>query len=285
MNKITTKPTLEYDSNPFTLSIKGLGLLIEYAKGVFIALLIFGMLGLVLNIFSYIPSDNNSNTTSSYSSTEASDTNSLVNGSNVVEWGVVVSVTLVIIGALIVIFFVAVFLSALYYGVVASGAVSASEKRMITLGEAFSEMGERLGALFKAEIIINLKIIGGLLLFIVPGIRAALRYQSTPYIIMKNKEISATDAINSSKDLYKGHLMESFGIMTVGAIIPFIGSAVSASGMAMSIQQLTAYKESNLVTPKTHWLNYIGLIILALFFLIIFSITAITIAVLINSTN
>jgi hypothetical protein len=99
---------------------------------------------------------------------------------------------------------------------------------------------------------------------------------------MKNKEMSATDAINKSKELYKNHLMESFGILTVGSIIPIIGSAIGASGMALSVQQLTTYKESSLDTPKTHWLNYIGLLLIAVILLFIFSIIGITIALFAN---
>lgn len=269
-NKIVKK--IDYDSNPFTLSFKGLGLLLEYAKGVFIAILVLGFIGFIPNIFNLFPSNSNSSTSTSSNATYSEPT-AVTN----IDWGSVAAISMLVISVIVIIFFVAMFLSAVYNGFVSAGAVAASEKRMISAGEAFSEMSSRLGVMFKAEIIIALKIVGGYLLLIVPGVRAQLRYQSTPFIIMKNKKMTAGDAINKSKELYENHLMESFGIMTIGAIVPFIGGAISASGMALSVKQLTEYEESNLKTPKTHWLNYIGLIFIGVIFLLIFSFIALAI--------
>ncbi len=250
-----------YDSNPFTLSFKGFGLLIDYAKGVFIAILVFSFLGFLANIASYIP-DNSvkgspNSGASSVTNTAAADS---------VNWALVGGITALVIGVLFVVIAVSVLISAAYNGFVAAGAVAAIERRKITAGEAFSEMGSRFGVLFSAHFSVALRTIGGYLLFIVPGVRAQLRYQSMPYIIMANKDISAANAIQSSKNLYRNHLMEAMGISTVGALIPFIGSAITASGMAMSVQQLTAYSKLGKATPKTHILNYIGLIFFALIF-------------------
>ena len=211
---------------------------------------------------SYIPSNNNTNSSSiSGSSTASADP---------INWGMVAGIATLVIGISVVAIAFSVLISAAYKGFVAAGAVAAVERRKITAGEAFSEMGSRFGVLFSAELNTTLRIIGGMLLFIVPGIRAQLRYLSTPYIIMQNKDISASNAVKSSKDLYRNHLMEAFGISTVGGLIPFIGSAVAASGMAMSVQQLTAYDKLGKATPKTHILNYIGFIFIAFIFVFAF---------------
>ena len=167
---------------------------------------------------------------------------------------------------MLVVIAISVLLSAVYKGFVAAGAVAAIERRKITAGEAFSEMGSRFGTLFSAELNTALRIFGGLFLFIIPGIRAQLRYQSTSFIIMADKKITASEAVKLSKNLYRNHLMEAFGISTVGGLIPFIGGALSASGMALSVQQLKTYKKLGLATPETHALNYIGIIFLALIF-------------------
>lgn len=254
----------EYDSNPFTLSFKGFGLLIDYAKGVFIAILVFSFLGFLTNIASYIPGDS---TPMSSSSTGTSNVTSTPAIDSSVNWAMIGGIAALVVGVLFVVIAVSVLISAAYNGFVAAGAVAAVERRKITAGEAFSEMGSRFGVLFSAHFNIALRTFGGYLLFIVPGIRAQLRYQSTPYIIMSNKDISATDAVKSSKDLYRNHLMEAMGISSVGALIPFIGSAIAASGMALSVQQLTAYSKLGKATPKTHILNYIGFIFIAFIFL------------------
>jgi hypothetical protein len=255
-----TKQVLEYDSNPFTLSFKGFGLLVDYAKGVLIAMLIFSFLGVFMNLLSLFPGGDNGSNTSTYSGATST-------GSNAVNWGFIGGIAAIVFGVLVVVIILSVLLSAVYKGFVAAGAVAAIEKRKITAGEAFSEMGSRFNTLFSAEINTTLRIIGGFFLLFIPGIRAQLRYQSTPFIIMADKKITASESVKLSKELYRNHLMEAFGISTVGGLIPVIGTALTASGMALSVQQLKAYKAQGLATPKTHILNYIGLIFVgAIFF-------------------
>lgn len=272
-DKLKESKIPEYDSNPFTLSFKGFGLLIDYAKGVFIAILVFSFLGFFSSILSYIPDTSNSNNDFSSGSTSVSSNT----GTDSINWAVVGGIAVLVIGVMFVALAVSVLISAAYKGFVAAGAVAASERRKITAGEAFSEMGSRFSTLFGAELNTTLRIIGGYLLFIVPGIRAQLRYQSTPFIVMSNKEMSASDAVKSSKNLYRNHLLEAMGISTVGGIIPIIGSAIAASGMALSVQQLTAYSKLGLATPKTHWLNYIGIIFFG-FIVVMSVVTAIIVA-------
>jgi hypothetical protein len=258
------KQVPEYDSNPFTLSFRGFGLFVDYAKGVFIAMLIFGFFGFFMNILSYIPD------TSSTNSPSSSDGFAGLNDTSF-NWAVAGGIAALILGVVVVSMAVGLLISAAYKGFVAAGANAAIERRKITAGEAFSEMGSRFSTLFSAEISTTLRIIGGYFLLFVPGIRAQLRYQSTPFIIMADKKITASDSVKLSKELYRNHLMEALGISTVGGIIPLIGSTISASGMALSVQQLKAYKAQSLATPKTHILNYIGLIIFgAIFFFALF---------------
>lgn len=263
VNAVLDKP--EYNSNPFTLSFKGFGLFAQYAKNILIIMIILSSIGFLFNALSYIPDSPNNNITPVEQSASVSSTSDPVN---------IVMISMVILGIsgiLIVIFAITLLISALYKGFVAAGTVSAMNEKSISVREAFSQATNRLGVLFKAEIITTLKIIGGYILLIVPGVRAQLRYQSTPYIIMSNKDITATLAIAQSKELYKKHLMEAFGIATVGAIIPFIGQSIMAAGMTLSVNQLTQYKTNNLETPKTHWLNYIGLLFIVFVMLLISS--------------
>jgi hypothetical protein len=279
-DKSINTETPEYNSNPFTLSFKGFGLLAEYAKSILIIMIVIGSLGLLLNIFSYIPDSSNNSSVA-----PLSQNNTEGNNSEAISVTTIAMIILGVSGIILLAFAISLLISALYKGFVAAGTVSAMEKKTITAGEAFSKATGKLDVLFKAEIIASLKIIGGYILLIVPGVRAQLRYQSTPYIIMSNDEITASDAIKTSKELYRKHLLEAFGIATVGSIIPFIGQAVMASGMTLSVNQLTAYKALNKETPKTHWLNYIGLLFFAFIILIILSMTLIVIAFVASSSN
>lgn len=130
-------------------------------------------------------------------------------------------------------------------------------------------MGSRFATLYIALVITTLKVIGGYILFIIPGIRAQFRYAALPYVVMANEDLDYKQSVSLTKELYTKHLMESYGISTVGSLIPVIGQAVTASGFALSVEQLTNYKHANLPTPKTHWLNYLGLIFVFAIFLML----------------
>lgn len=270
------KPTdIEYDSNPFTISFRAFGLFVQHAMGVFITVLVIGLLDFITNIFGSITDFTRTQESRSNGgsqpldfdvngiSTEATNLATTSQGSGGVDVFLIVVVVVAFVGILALVILIATIFSAAYKGFVAAGTVAAVDKRDIRFSEALSAMVNRFGTLFVAEILATLRIIGGYLLLFVPGIRAQLRYQSTPYIIMRNPEIKATAALNESKQIYRKHLMEVFGILTVGAIIPFVGSSISSSGIAMSAKQVAAYASAGKQTPKTHWLNYLGLILLA----------------------
>ncbi len=261
----TEKP--EYDSNPFSLSFRGLGYFIDYAKGVFIALLVLGFFSFVFN---FIPSpsteENRQDSINSVNVDNDSHPEDIwrVNGSPLQSLLVLVAI---VAGVLVVAVAFGSLFGALIMGTIAAAANSAIKQKTITLGESFRAMSSKFSVLYAGIFYSSCRIIGGYFLLIVPGIRAQLRYSALPFIIM-NEDISASDAMEKSKMLYNNHLMEVFGISTVGSIIPVIGQAVSASGLALSYQQISAYHSAKLETPKTHWLNYIGLLfILLIFFL------------------
>lgn len=304
--------TVPYDSNPFTISFSGFSNLITYAKGVFITMFVFGILSVVMNAinqFSIPASDDSSGGTTqdlnkaydtlastidkNYIPVESDFDNSetFTNSNNADDNNdpTIAAPTATIIIVIVFVFFIAVLfiaaaiiINTAYSGFIAAGVLAANEKRMITFGEAFNEMVSRFKVLFVALLIAALRTIGGYLLFIVPGVRAGLRYASVPYIVMSRKDLSATESVNLAKSLYNGHLLEVFGIMTVGSIIPIIGQALSASGLGLSLKQITAYRNANLATPKTHWLNYLGLILVLLFIIII--ITAMVLLAIVYST-
>ena len=269
-NPSSAKNLTPYDSNPFTLSFRAFSLLLDYARGVFFVTLVFGFLGFTLHTIDNLGSLNENQEIN----TEIGSNNPVVDIN--AETIVLILVVAVIVLTLIIV--ISLLISSLYKGFVAAGAVAATEKRNITIGQAFSEMTDRFSVLFYAQAIALSRIVGGYLLLIIPGIRAQLRYEPLVYIIMSDKKLKATEAVEASKNLYNKHLMEVFGINTVGAIIPVVGSSISASGLAMSVQQLKAYAKANEPTPKTHFLNYIGVILLAFLFLIFLLLIAVALA-------
>jgi uncharacterized membrane protein YidH (DUF202 family) len=275
-----------FDSNPFTISFRGFGLFATYAKGVLIAVIVVGIFGFMLNFITSLPSSNNNDNFYSNSSLDSSSNTEILDD-NIDESNagiVLLTVVAFVIGLGVLAVLFGTLFTAMISGILASAAISSVNKKEISFGQSFSEMGSRFGVLYVALLIALLKTIGGYILFIIPGIRAQLRYSGLAYVIMNNKTLSASQAVANTKDLYRNHLMESFGINTVGAIIPVIGPAITASGFALSVQQLTDYKKLNAQTPKTHWLNYIGIIfVLAIFVFMIF--VSILLAILFSSIN
>ena len=61
-----------------------------------------------------------------------------------------------------------------------------------------------LGLVVKVNLIVGLKILGGLILFIVPGIIIGLKYAPVNYILCKYPELSSKEILNKTKELSKG---------------------------------------------------------------------------------
>ncbi len=74
-----------------------------------------------------------------------------------------------------------------------------------SIKEAFEATKKKFWVLVGASIIATLKTLGGLILFIIPGIRAICRYWIV-YFVVFDKNLSATDTIEHTKKITKGSL-------------------------------------------------------------------------------
>lgn len=83
------------------------------------------------------------------------------------------------------------------------------DKEEMSIHDLFSEFG-RWGAGFALNLLSGLFIGLWTMLFIIPGIVASYSYAMAPFILAENPEMSAMDAIRSSKELMKGHKGELF---------------------------------------------------------------------------
>ena len=84
--------------------------------------------------------------------------------------------------------------------------VDGEEGRLETLFRYVKQWGTMLAAVLLQAVYI----IGWTLLFIIPGLIAAYRYQLTGYILAENPEMGANDAITRSKELMKGNKWRLF---------------------------------------------------------------------------
>lgn len=237
------------NTNPFSRAFKGLEELFEHNTPWAIIILVFGALGTVTQ---FIPTDTQPSTDASQVTTNA------VSGV-----GMDGRVVLFIIGFGLIVLFVVAIITTYFEGIIAYVTWKTSKGQKAGFGEAFSAVSRRFWTIFVVEVLISLKIIGGLLLFIVPGIRALLRYEMVLLPVF-DENLTATKAMGRVKKLTRKHLMEVSGIATVGTIIPVIGTLLQMGGEAVMYPELKALENHDGPLPKVHWLNYIGFVLIGL---------------------
>ncbi len=249
-----TKQKLPFESNPFKSSFDGLNRLFKLSQTPAIIILVLSFASFAFNMFPF-PSDFDSS--SSTTTTAASDP---INGAVL---GIALS--LVFVGVIVMIA-----LSVFYYGVVNYVAWKTSKNEATDIGEALRATAQKFWTILGIQIIVGLKVLGGLILFIVPGIRAMLRYQMVLFPVF-DEDLGAWKAVNRIKFLTQKSLMEVFGIMTVSQLLFPVAILIQMGGESVLYPQLKAIKDSGAEKPPTHWLNYLGFVLWAGLFVIIAS--------------
>ena len=67
-----------------------------------------------------------------------------------------------------------------------------------------------LGLVVKANLTVILKVIGGFILFIIPGIIISLKYAPVNYVLCKNPELSSKEILEKTRELSKGFKWKIF---------------------------------------------------------------------------
>ena len=176
---------------------------------------------------------------------------------------------------LLVVFLLVVVASVYINGITTYVAWKTSRKQTTGIREAFGAVTQRFWTIAGIEAISFLKIIGGLFLFIIPGIRAALRYQMAVFPVF-DENLKASEALQRIKKLTKNHLIEVFGVLFVGTIVPVIGSVMQAGGQAVLYPELKSLDKSGAARPAAHWLNYLGVVVFVGAFVILVAVAKAT---------
>lgn len=264
----TTNHPITFESNPFKSTFTGFGNFFKYNQTIAIVLLVISNISLFFQFFGGGGGDSKTSTTST-SSTSGSTMSS----------GETVAIIALVLGITAAFFIIGLIISALVNGMITYAAYKTSKGEPTTIAEAFRETKKRFGAIYYATVVSALKVLGGLLLFIVPGIRASLRYQMVVFPIF-DEDLRGKQALQRIKFLTKDHLLEMFGIMTVANLLAPINILLQKGGESIMYPQLKALKESNAPKPPVHWLNYLGFILFAAFLLLVLAIVLIVVAVL-----
>lgn len=103
------------------------------------------------------------------------------------------------------------------HGMLSYAALEASRGRVASIKQTFAATKEKFWTLFGVGIIVFLKVLGGLILFIVPGIRAMCRYYVIGFVVF-DKNLPADETVKYTKKLTKGKLTAPF-LAIIGSII------------------------------------------------------------------
>lgn len=120
------------------------------------------------------------------------------------------------------------------------------------------------------SILFALAILGGLILFIIPGLVFMAWFSMSGYA-MVTEDLGAVASMKRSKELVRGRVLETWGLMSlsnaaniipvIGSIISFVLSIIMMPAMAMRYLQLKDTAPAD--RPAVNWISY-ALIVLAL---------------------
>lgn len=240
MNKVKD---VEFESNPFKVIFNGFDKLFKYNQTMAIILLVFSVLGFFGQFFNYGFDGGSSQSTASGSGVEST------------------AIVTVILVLLFIFFVAALFIGTFVNGLTAYVVYMTAKKETTTFGEAAKVVIGKFWTIFYVQILVFLRILGGTLLFIVPGIRASLRYNMVLLPIFE-ENASAKQAIAKSKAITKNHLIEIFGMVVAAGIIPLVGQLMQTGGQVVMYPQLNELHVSGERGPKVHWLNYLAFYLL-----------------------
>lgn len=238
VKKRNQRKSTEYVSNPFKLVFRGMDLWLNYNQLLSIFVIVVTFSGVLINFFfSLEPATAGQNRSESIKA--------------VMQLAVLVTI---VIGSIA--------FTTIYNGMVAYIGLSTLKKKTVTFAEALQASLDKFWTILLVQIIVFFKVLGGFLLFIVPGVRAALRYSVVNFYIF-DKAANANEAIKNTKALTRDHLIEVFGMHTAANIVPIVGGLLTAGGQSVMYDQLMRLKASKQQKPKVHWLNYLGFVLIA----------------------
>lgn len=173
---------------------------------------------------------------------------------------------LVILGVMLAI---APFIIGAYHSLAVSSIRGESRKTEEYVNDAFKKLWPALGA----TVLIFLAVLGGLVLFIVPGIIFAAWFSLT-FFVMFDENLGAVASMKRSKTLVKDHVFEIIGAYLAGGLISgaslgggagLLSPILTIAPMAGRYEQLKALKAGNHPKPELHWMNIVIAVVYGLF--------------------
>lgn len=112
--------------------------------------------------------------------------------------------------------------------------LEAAKGNTLSFKELWKSTKSRILPFIYLSLSVALRVLVGLILFIVPGIIAIRKYIMSPYVFMEDNSISVSEAMRKSTTLtakpYSGYVWGVFGVsvlLTLFGIIPHVGSLIT----------------------------------------------------------
>lgn len=267
-------PAVRYDSNPFSVLIGGTDRLFRVNQTAAIIVLVisvvFGVLQFVADMIRAIISS-----ATSSSSQQTYDTSSVLGASTASgpEIAGVVAIVLIVIAVVLVLLAISAVFGVLYNGMLAYVVLCTIRNQKANFSEGWTLITKNFWRILFGTMYAQLKVFGGLLLFIVPGIRAAMRYNMLTLYIL-DKQVGVQDSHNAMKAITRGRLLEIFSVTSWASLVPLAAQVVAMGGQVKQYEQLVGTHEAGQQRPSVHWLNWLVIIIPAVFAVLIFGIAA-----------
>ena len=261
-NKVKKPAAGGYISNPFRLAFKGMSNWLTYNQTLSVLVIATSFGAVLFNMFG------------------PADSKTIITMPDNLH-GAALLLSFVIIFALLA---ASVIFNTLYMGMVAFVGLQTLKKRTVAFSSALQVARQKFWNILLAQLLISLKIIGGLFLLIIPGIRAALRYSIVHFYIV-DKNYDALTAMKKSKELTKDHLIEIFGLYFASGIVPVVNGLLLVGGQTEMYAQLSRLKSSKKPKPKVHWLNYLGPLVIFIVMLFLMAILILVIVALAQLTK
>lgn len=250
--------TLKYESNPFKVIFTGFSNLFNYNQTMAIVILFVTLFGSFWQLFGY--GFGGGGTAPATTSTSAGTQHV-----NIIPIIIALAIVGLVVGA------IALFIQTVVQGAIAFVIYKTSKGQKTDLNETMSMTFKKFWTIFWIQVIVFFKVFGGLILFIIPGVRAMLRYNLVLLPVF-DENLSSREAVARCKAITKDHLIEVFGMVVAAGIIPLVGPIMQIGGRTVMYPQLKHLKDTGSAKPKVHWLNYLGFILVAVVTLMMFMI-------------
>ena len=185
-----------YESNPFKVIFKGFGDFFKYNQAMSIVILVISLFGAVFEMFRFLiqAAANTAGTATTTTTTRTNSGNKLggsgdyqysspldaYSGNGVEqtapaagtsEGDIIAIITIIsVLATIVIVVWATIFvIQTIYRGMVAYTAVKTYQQKSVTIGEAFQHSVKKFWTLVWIQVVVFFKILGGTLLFIIPG--------------------------------------------------------------------------------------------------------------------